>query len=874
MAISTPKTRKGSLDKLYGYLKGYEIPCFTGSPKSEVIKSTVDLMRHECKVLFPDNTKVLESITTKVIPRVDRYLTKFYSRMSSISNSLKVKDLAEKAKKDSKMLSKLISVLVQGGTTPLDCLGYSALNTRLEATTICDICEKCPWYIKPRFCLIFSRLEDDGDISAEMFSLLLPESRYLALSLLLLTRILLENGVELNNLTDYYMLYNHILTNSKIFECMNPSGEARLEQVNDTIDLLTSQPLDRSSEKYQYYLSVLEEVFSDIREGKKRYIRDISEALKKNESFTHSKYDYDNDCYLSIRGTGQSRYTKERKSLVSSAFEVDYYKDLFKEFDEYVGFESYYADATNLDLEADQVYCIRTIMINNPGKYKGRIIHIFDNPIQDRVNYIHRRLKRILDDMSCDCTTRQNRGRQFLKECTNIWYLTTDSSQKQGIYAFDFSNATDTLDQFFQEKVLEFVFGPEIASFWTQVSSLPKFYQNPVDNSWNRYDQFCGQPQGGLGSFDGFALAHHFIFLMDMKLLGLENCSSRDFYRVLGDDSVCCSIQPEQDLFDPNDCWVDPEGISRSILEHYHIDICTNFAGFKVNYDKSDAVHWNSSEAKLDFAKVTYRNGKFFSPIPFRLAMRFSHDTDSKFAVAIWRGEMQESNADSFMELVLEDYQDPLIKDIVRSGEIHYLASFKDNRIYNSSWLARLRYSYTICSLTQALYSLTITDKMRDHPEINPFQDAWDAIFTPQEVLRLDKISPNHKIFRVLSRNEEILLALKDIYEFDRDYDQIISLLTSPAFKGELQSDFLDQLHDLSTTSKVLRLAKANPEVDVSEIFPDFDFRWRQQLTQLSNSFTIRSTTRRPVEEVTLFVSILDTLRQLDDVLGSISATL
>jgi hypothetical protein len=870
MAISTPKSSRGS-DKLYGYLKGFETAQFTGSSKSEVIKSIHDLLQDECSVLLPGNTEVIHQVSTYVVPLIDRFLTQFYSRMQNITNPFKVKDLADKAKKDSKSLSHLVSLVVQGNSTPMDCLGYATLNSKFEVNNVIDICDKCPYYIQHKFCIIYELVDEDGSIDGSMFQLLIPESRFLVQSILRLMHILIKQGIELNSLVDYYMLFNHILTASKLFECMNPSGEARRQQMLETIDLLTGTPLNTKDEKYQFFDQILELVFNDIREGKKKYIKDIKKALDDNKDFINSKYDEQNDCYVSIKGTAQVGYTKRNQSLVSSAFEVDYYKDYFTEFDEYVGFHSYYIERGEFDLEKDKLFCIRTILINNPGKFKGRIIHIFDNPLQDRANYIHRRLKAVLDSMRCDCTSNQGKGRDFLQAITGTWFLTKNKQDKEGIYAFDFSNATDTLDQHFQERVLEFVFGPVIAKFWTQVSRLPKFYQDPVSHEMIKYDQFRGQPQGGLGSFDGFALAHHFIFLMDMKLLGMEDTYSWDVYRILGDDSICTTAQPEFELYDPSTAWIDPEGVKRSEFERIHIAICNDFAGFIVNYDKSDAVHWDSDEAKLDFAKVTYRNGRFFSPIPFRLAMRYSRNNDSKFAVAIWRGERHESSSIAFMDKVLSHYNNELITNLVKCGEIPYLAIFADNTSRNSAWLARVRYSYIISSLIICLSSISVKDKDRDYLQnMDTFVEAFDKIFGKQDQLCLDKIPPRHKVFNLIERNEEILNSLKELCSFNEEDERMISLLISPAFKGDISSEVQEYLITLAHTQKILCLAKENKDIDVSLIFPDFNMSWKSQILQFENSFVTRSTTRRPVEEVVLFNSLIDQLNSLDDVLGKI----
>lgn len=862
-----------TLSKLYGYLKGYETSCYTGAPKSEVANSIFELLADELSILFSDIDQELHKrILNRITKQVDAYLSKYYERMRKLKTSIIVKEVADKAKADSSSLSKLMSIIIQGESKPMDCLGVGIMSTN-TVKSVCDICDGCPYYLKHRFCVLYQNSvedEEDAQLDAELFDFKLPESVHLALAMLKLANSLITDlGVDLNRLTTYYMLFNHILVCSKVFELMNPSDEARQMQIDEAKALLTCTPLDRESETYQSYLQVLYSVFEDVKEGKKPYIRAMSRALNRNKDFINSSYDPDEDAYYSLKGTGQSLFTGIHESIVSSSVEVDYYKDLFTEFDAKVGFISHYRDKGDLDITQDQVYCIRTIMINNPGKFKGRIIHIFDNPIQDRANFIQRRTKSILNSLQNDCTTNQDKGRDFLRLKTLEWATERSDDQRIGIYNFDFSNATDTLDQYFQWEVLNFIFGPEVANFWDTVSKLPKYIQN-VNGEYERYDQSCGQPQGGLGSFNAFALAHHFIFLMDMKILGFEHHTAEEFYAVLGDDSTCNSIEPEIDYYDPSDLQYDIEQIPRSKIEILHMDICAQFAGFKVNYSKSESTHWDSLEAKLDFAKVTFRNGQFFSPLPFRLAMNYSRSYDAQLAVAIWRGERSEVNATKLMDLILRKINNTTVTAIVKCGLLPYLEPFVDKGIeFNNAWLARVRYCSTISHLNMMLACLTMADHKRDWADIDTFDRALSLLFSPKQIQLANDTDPNHKVFRVIERNEEILNLLKNIYVFEDQDDQLLALLLSPLSANFAENDdFVDQLISLSQTGKILKLASKDSSVDVSTVFPDFDSKYTSQIQRFANQFVTRGIAKKPREEVVLFRSVLREMNQLDDLLG------
>lgn len=863
-----------TLSKLYGYLRGYETSAYTGAPKSEVANSIFELLADELEILFPESEWETERkrIISEITKYVDSYLTKFYSRMKKLKTSLIVKEVADKAKDDSSNLSHLMSILIQGESTPMDCLGVGIMSSN-TVSSVCDICDGCPYYLKSRFCVIYQNSsddEEDAELIGELFQFKLPETRSLALAMLKMAHHLITTlGVNLNKLTTYYMLFNHILVCSKIYELMNPTGEARQNQINEAKALLTSPPLDRNTDKYQNYLSILHSVFNDIKEGKKAYIKAIRRALDRNSDLINSKYDEEKDAYFSLKGTGQSLYTGIHESIVSSGEEVDYYRDLFQEFDSFVGFKSYYKEKGDLDITNDKIYCIRTIMINNPGKFKGRIIHIFDNPIQDRANFIQRRTKAILTSLSNDSMIEQDKGRQFLRLKTLEWAAEQNAAQRIGIYNFDFSNATDTLDQHFQWEVLNFIFGPEVANFWDQVSKLPKYIQN-VDGSYERYDQSCGQPQGGLSSFNDFSLAHHFIFLMDMKILGFEHHTADEFYTILGDDSSCNSIEPEIDYYDPNDLQYDAEGIPRSSIELLHMDICTHFAGFKVNYSKSESTHFDSFEAKLDFAKVTYRNGQFFSPIPFRLAMNYSSSYDAKLAVAIWRGERGEVNATKSMDLILRNINNTTVTAIVKCGLLPYLEPFADRGIeYNNAWMARLRYCSTIAHLNMMLACLCIADHKRDWATIDTFDQALKTLFSPRQFEMVKNLNSNHKIIRVIDRNLDIIELLKNVYSFEDQDDQLLALLMSPLSAEFTENDeFVDQLINLSRTSRILKLASKDSSVDIATVFPDFDSNYTLQMRRFANTFMTRGIAKKPREEVVLFRSILREMNQLDDILG------
>lgn len=853
-------------DKLYGYLPGYEQCCFTGSPKKEVVASFNELLTNECLVLSKQG-KMTSTPVSKITGLVDRFLTAYYRRMANCRNSAKCAELAELSKKDSVSLSNLLSAIMTGATREIGTIAICPVKSG-QVAGIIDICnDKCPYYLNHKFCILYDFIDtEDGDTDYRFINFHLSEYKYLAHAMVTLSSHLVRvDGISVNDLISYHMLFEFLITMGKIFELMNPAGEVRQKYLDDAEEMLTSEPLNVYDENYQHYDSILHEVFEDIKAGKKSYIRDMRDAIDKCGEFLHSKFDPKFDYYTSLKGTAQSKYTGIKESLISSCLEVDVNKDNYSEYDEHIGYISYYPSR---DPEFQgEIPTTRTILINNPGKFKPRIIHIGDNPTQDRCAYIHRRLKRLLHFLPEDSTEHQERGRSFLKRQTAEWFLEQDKLQKRGIYCFDFSNATDTLDQHFQHEVLEFIFDPIVANFWDKVSQNDKYIQ-VVNGGYKLYHQTCGQPQGLLGSFDAFALAHHFIFLMDMKLLGLEEHSAREFYSILGDDSVCTSIVPEYEYFLPDNRQVDSEGIQRSEIELVHFGICESFAGFKVNYDKSDSTHWDSGEAKLDFAKVTYRNGSLFTPIPFRLAMNYSSGQDAKLAVAIWRGDRHDPYAKDYMDLILESC-DPIVRDIVKSGTIPYLDQFKDESIkYNSSWLARLRYATAVTHLSMALSFSIVNDRKRDVASFDIFEETMRLMFRRKVRNQINNVDPNHKIFMIMEENAEIIQLMHNIYDQDSLDDKYLTLACSTLGEEFLQGDLFDCLYDLGTVRKTLILAKTNPEIDLSQVFPDFNMEMSRKLVQFSEKLMTRGIAKRPREKVSVLKGEISILSQLDDILG------
>lgn len=861
----TTSTSKNS--KLYSFLKGYETCAFTGSELGTVVQSVHELVEDEIRVQLPDLHDERVKINS-ILSNIEKYFIAFYKRMRNVNNHAKVKTIAENSKYDQKILDQLVSDLMNTECS-LSAIAFMALG---QKSVPMDLCEKCPWYCRSTFCMIYlSDYIDDAII--EVYRFKQPESRYLALSIIKMAHLIVStSSVEISRLFEVYSLFTNILTCSHIYELMNPSGETREEYLLDALNQLKAEPISYTSDDYQKYDKLLTSVFEDIQNGRGVYIRDIAYAIRKTRNSLSIPFDNDKDYYYSMKGTGQSGLTKERYSLQSSAFEVDIHKDIdcVKEFDNYIGYHSYYKEH-----DGSPIISVRTLGINNPGKFKPRIIHIADNPLQDRCNWIHRRLMNLVRNIKSDCTLDHEKGRLFLKELTSDWYL-SPYEEKIGIYCTDFSNATDTIDQRFTHRVLSFIFGNDIiANFWDYVSTIDKEFSH-ANGKKEIYCQKTGQPQGVLASFLVFALCHHFIFLMDMKENGLENRNSFDFYTVLGDDAVYNSILPESRFIDEEFSLYDDDGIRRSEIEISHFEKCSIFAGLHINYDKSVSAHQWSHEAKLDFAKVTYRNGKLFSPVPFRLAMKYSLSFDNKLAVCIWRADRLDPKHQDLLDVCLSYLPEEVrsdYEDLIRCGELPFLYSFRDARDYSEQYIARVRYALFVSLLSAGLSFTILGDNPRSNSAFDIFDAAMDTIFTAGQQLRIDNIHPNHKVMVLMEKNAEIIQALHEIYGHNDFDDQFLSMCLA-SFLGDQDEELLWAIYDIAKFQRKLDLAKSNPEVtreileeNFPTVFPLIDIK--RDVTHLSNLFMTRGITKRPGESSYLFRKTFDLLTSLHQQLDS-----
>lgn len=609
-----------------------------------------------------------------------------------------------------------------------------------------------------------------------------------------------------------------IIEVARLYNETDPDPVEWHKQELETLRILTNPPTKVEDEELD---NLLIQVCQDIEEGRLPYIRDFHIALRANKSYIDSPFS-DDDYYISAKGS-PSKYKgfKYSQSILKSIYEYDPFKG--SQFDKEIGYESSYLDNEgDPDLQQD---LIRTIHIPNPAKFKTRAIHYAVNPIQDRCSYINNRIMAFLNSLRTDCTKDQDKGRAFTRKVTNPSFR--ENSGWPGVYAFDWSNATDRLDQTFQQACLSILFEPHVVQFWEEISSLQKVFRFKGKSQPLVYDQLCGQPQGLLGSFSAFALAHHVIMLMTMKLSNREDKRSEDFYRILGDDSIICTV--DADLGDK--------------VANNYARICA-WANVPINLDKSNIIRSIDRNALVDFAKVFCLNGQYMSPIPSRLANRIASPDGSYYAITslTWQARYSLTNPSLFFKVIDLVYTDPIENAFFKVFSASGISSAYDDiwKMYkpdldlrSDPLVLRLALYYAKNKILASLLSNLIGDKDKEILDFKRhgslIQNIRECDLLPKDLEDLwQKVPTNHKINIVINRN----LAIEDLLSqlFDLDLDQI-RLLSLPA---RLSSDEISSIQQLINLFDLIQY-----EPDLSE-FKHSVFKICT-LTENLSRFTYRS---------------------------------
>ncbi|AZT88624.1 RNA-dependent RNA polymerase [Ophiocordyceps sinensis mitovirus 2] len=155
---------------------------------------------------------------------------------------------------------------------------------------------------------------------------------------------------------------------------------------------------------------------------------------------------------------------------------------------------------------------------------KTRVIGILDYYSQISLKPMHTWLSRVLQKIPQDCTLDQLKYKKGL----------LDSGQ-DSYHSIDLSNATDRFPMSLISDLLTYQLPADYVKAWEQTMIGEPFdHKTPEGNVKLHYG--AGNPMGAYGSFNSFALTHHYLIYYCCRELGLN--WKRLPYALLGDDIV------------------------------------------------------------------------------------------------------------------------------------------------------------------------------------------------------------------------------------------------------------------------------------------------------------------------------------------------
>lgn len=526
----------------------------------------------------------------------------------------------------------------------------------------------------------------------------------------------------------------------RIYEDMRPNeAYARDFEKKSLARLIETHDLDHESDWWGIFL----EVAKDIREGSmKPYVRDITLAIQRSGIWDIG-HDYTyRDFHVSFRKTGSRFKGKTYPGLYASLYEYDIPTEASQKFDEFTGYQSHY----NQEASADVYQPVGHTITIEQHKIDRRVIHMGPNPVQDRLNYIHRRIQKFLNLLPEDCTTNQNRGVDFAMKVTTPSYR---SQSQCNVYSLDISKATDTIDLEFQEWVLRLLLPDDVVDYWLDVSTSTREFEF-FDHVKEEYNQTCGQAQGYKSSFPAFAWSHHVLMRMLMKKFGLESLSAREFYRVLGDDSIISCYDPDEE-----------------ILEGY-IDVC-QWINWSTNRSKGYIAHWNDVYAFAEFAKKRVLNGVVNTPIPIQLILNAESSENATIGLFQWISKNYRSvpirklwSISPGLSRMYSEDEINIICQIAATGVTSALegwSEFSERSDLSSSELLAVVASVFASKLRSTLVDQLLPDYIR---EVTPggFDESslnWLMNTKEEEILFDEAKDPDNKYYQVIQLNSEMI---------------------------------------------------------------------------------------------------------------------
>jgi hypothetical protein len=642
-----------------------------------------------------------------------------------------------------------------------------------------------------------------------------------------LYRILFELVIWCNNNASEPRLKKDIISQmlmtpcgaGSIFEKMNPDTGKATDMMKSVVQKLRETPSDLPEEFVELYQSVINDLHS------KRplpYISELRRTLKRYWKLEKSDI---SNFYATLKAAPQGvfevvkhsdgelflKQVYKYPSLLNSIIEVDPFEesDITACYDSSIEYVTNFRqlqdmlDDTLFQDSDDHQYVyfhsgVMTIFVPNPGKYKGRLIHLACNALQDRLSPIHLSLKRVFKQYTCDCTYNHKRGIDFLKQETDP-DKRREEDIKHNVFVSDFTNATDTLNQEFQEMVIRDVLEYDaLASFWGEVSRMEKLAVYP-DGTWELYVQSSGQPQGIICSFDFFALAHHILILMLMKATDNVNILASSFYRILGDDSII-SYPVKEDGIDAYD-------VHTWLCEIVNLDKNDQKTG-KSFYPQNDP-NLEPNKIILDFAKISVFEGEFCSSLPAGLGLYYgSRNIASRLGVLIWYAEQGLKFPKWAHQVLSEEY----IKDhtaflfaesIWFGGHQDFLTIYKDPDVIScigEDLVALANFIYSRERLKRSYLGFFFSDKVKKeiYKGTYSMESISKYLHDPDYQMLYSQIPDNHKYNILAQDNENTANLVAMLYEEEFPDEEKLEIFER-LFESRIDTDnfvFLTQFND------------------------------------------------------------------------------
>lgn len=585
----------------------------------------------------------------------------------------------------------------------------------------------------------------------------------------------------------------------QLYEKLNPTPDIMDRYAHELIETLRSPGVEPSNEFWELF----ESVKADIRKKHPpKYVQEFRKAL---DNFQWELFK-PNQFYATLKAStyaievtdGKKKKRFHFPSFISSLFEPDEAK-AFEEvhaLDKYLGYESSYLSL----VESKKVfgfdivgYRAITRMIPNPSKFKPRAIHLCGQADQDRLANIHQNVGKFLDSLPSDAKRdHYGKGVTFLLQVTQPDYR---NEHKNSIFVSDFSNATDTLGQSFQNKCLEILAPKEVVDYWASISKMPKVFKF-YDKTEESYIQESGQPQGYLGSFDAFSLAHHILMLMLMKCSNLTQIKASEFYRILGDDSIVSY----------------PEDVCNSVYDN-HSWLCHE-ANLLKNDTKSAKSFYNLDNQDypieiLDFAKISVCDGDFITPLPSGLTQNYGSSFEDSLAAVLWYNDHGITFKDWLYKLLLEKFgNDPIslihALSIFTSGQVDYIHQFEDEKVFKliDSYISgSALYSYGLAELKSTILGHFLSDSGKEIvcTTDDSFESLWEGFFKVPILFEwATNLPSSHKFWILMDEAEKLSKDIQDLYDIgDPRLAACIGILIKENDMSENIEWILNRIHEI-----------------------------------------------------------------------------